>query len=179
MSTGKNRNSACKASFLKKKMEEERRLALEAETALQEIVQLARKKKNTDQLRFTQKMIKQFRKDRTKSLQEVAKNHENVYCNVGCKNTILEAGGKGSFPAALTRRYKTKQPAFLDSLRERRTQLFGDKRDVLDDSFYENTPPELVQSLKRDGAVSFCSPHAVYAVHKKKPSTRRRRRPKT
>jgi hypothetical protein len=58
------------------------------------------------------------------------------YCNVGCKDTILEKGKGSILPKAL---HKLKHQIPLDDLIKTRKEIFGEDTNVLDeDSFYKN-----------------------------------------
>jgi hypothetical protein len=77
------------------------------------------------------------------------------YCNPGCKNTILEPGEK--IPASYYKLFG-KDKNILKMLEEQRKTIFRDKTDVLKDNFYEKAPKKYVDEIKKDGAISLCSP---------------------
>jgi hypothetical protein len=87
-----------------------------------------------------------------------------VYCNKGCKGTILEDGK--DFPKSVELQfadkkiYKDKKFAktMLDFVKDSRKNLFKNgKTTVLKDNFYEKTKRTRVAQLKKDKAISGCA----------------------
>jgi hypothetical protein len=76
------------------------------------------------------------------------------YCNPECVGTIYEKG-KG-----LSKSFLEKRKKFLKLLKkefeENRKNIFGNKENVLNDSFYEKLSPKDVENLKKMGAISGC-----------------------
>ena len=83
------------------------------------------------------------------------------YCNPSCKYTIFEAGTH--FPKTLVNQLKkdmkTKKnfDMVVKILKQTRKNIFGKKKNVLVNSFYEKLPKKQVKQLIKDGALSGCS----------------------
>ena len=77
------------------------------------------------------------------------------YCNPGCKNTILEPGEK--LPPYYYEQFG-KDKELIKIFEEQRKKIFGNKTDVLKENFYEKAPKRYVNEIKKDGAISLCSP---------------------
>jgi hypothetical protein len=90
-----------------------------------------------------------------KTLALTDKINKTIYCNVGCKGTILEPGEKIS--STLAEKYKDSKE-LLKLFENQRKNIFGEKTDVLKDNFYEKAPKKMVEEIKKDGAISLCSP---------------------
>jgi len=65
----------------------------------------------------------------------------NYYCNPDCKNTMYEARKRAS--SALIKRFQKK--------------AFGNRKDVLKNSFYNKLPAKNVTRAKKQGALSGCA----------------------
>ena len=112
--------------------------------------------------KFIANMDKTMKKDLNKK-----KNKEScikVYCNKGCKGTILEDGK--DFPKSLelqfanNKLFKDKKLAktMLSFAKNSRKDLFKNgKTTVLKDNFYEKTKRTRVAQLKKDKAISGCA----------------------
>lgn len=143
---------------MKGKMEEEARESVKSDAAIQEMVDFARKSGNKQQLKSIRETLKSIRKNRKKNHAMTYRMHQRMYCNVGCKDTIVEKGGTKKFPAGLLKRHR-KNPSVIAWLKEQRSDIFGDADDVLLDNFPKSmTNSRIVKELKRKGAISYCSP---------------------
>lgn len=105
----------------------------------------------------TLKKIMNNAKYEKKMLDECVKG----YCNPSCKGTIFEAGSDlpKSLVQKLKKDLKTKKnfDMVVKILKQTRKNVFGKKKNVLVNSFYENLPKKQVDRLIKDGALSGCS----------------------
>jgi len=79
------------------------------------------------------------------------------YCNEECKDTLFQ---DGSLPPALLKSFKgTKknEALFKTIIQTQRKMIFGKKKSVLKDSFYQGLPEKDVKKLKKEGAISGCT----------------------
>lgn len=79
------------------------------------------------------------------------------YCNEECKDTVFQ---DGSLPPALLKSFKgTKgdKALFKTIIQTQRKMIFGKKKSVLKDSFYEGLPEKDVKRIKKEGAISGCT----------------------
>lgn len=111
---------------------------------------------------------KMFHSDVIKSTERLSKrmmyNCTRKICNPGCKNTIFEPKlhVKKVVDDLLASRYQN--PADLKiwktflrkTVKEDRKRLFGRKKNILVDGFYEKLDPGRVELLKKMGAISGC-----------------------
>jgi hypothetical protein len=104
-------------------------------------------------------MLKKLRskESRAKTRKECIKG----YCNPGCKDTLFQAG-KEVPPSVYAKAAKgvkdSKQLSFLKSmLNSSRKRMFGNKSDVLKNSFYNKLPAKNVTRAKKQGALSGCT----------------------
>lgn len=83
------------------------------------------------------------------------------YCNPSCKDTMFEAGTElpKTYVNQLKKDFKTKKTydMLLKILKQTRKKVFGKKKNVLVNSFYEKLPKKQVEQLIKDGALSGCS----------------------
>jgi hypothetical protein len=148
----KNTTRKCK-SFLKKKQQ---KMIADAKDLYSVFVKQAKQKvKDKDKLKQRLQNIKKFTTVDKKILALTDKINKTIYCNVGCKGTILEPGEKIS--STLAEKYKDSKE-LLKLFENQRKNIFGEKTDVLKDNFYEKAPKKLVEEIKKDGAISLCSP---------------------
>jgi len=99
-------------------------------------------------------MLKQLQTK--KALQKAKKECMKGYCNPDCKNTIFQAGKEIPSGAYHGIAAKAKAPLkrMLEPLRKR---IFGNKTNVLKNSFYNRLPATNVTRAKKQGALSGCS----------------------
>uniref|UniRef100_A0A6C0DCI3 Uncharacterized protein n=1 Tax=viral metagenome TaxID=1070528 RepID=A0A6C0DCI3_9ZZZZ len=113
-------------------------------------------------------LLKEVRDDAIKSLKRIKKERKskkgskiqektdmNIFCNPGCKGTILEPGNK--LPSEIYKKYKDVK-GMIEILKEDRKNLFGNKTDVLIDNFYEKAPKNFVDKIKKKSGISLCGP---------------------
>jgi hypothetical protein len=82
---------------------------------------------------------------------------KKTYCNIGCKDTVLEAGKKLSDTMLNNIKDKQLRKMMKPFLEEQRKKIFGKKTNVLKDNFYEKLSADVVKSMKADGALSGCT----------------------
>ena len=149
-----NNVKQCKATFLKKTQ----KMRSETLKDLREVLEKQVREKfanNPKELKEKLNNIRKFTK-LDKKMESVADSTlVKSYCNPGCKNTILEPGEK--LPASYYKLFG-KDKNILKILEEQRKAIFGDKTDVLKENFYEKAPKKYVDEIKKDGAISLCSP---------------------
>lgn len=103
-------------------------------------------------------MLKKLRskKSRLTSKKECIKAH----CNPECKGTLFQAGKEllPSVYANASKKIKGKGVAILKSiLNSTRKRMFGNKTDVLNNSFYNKLPAKNVTRARKQGALSGCT----------------------
>ena len=104
-------------------------------------------------------MLKKLRskKSRANSKKECIKG----YCNPDCKNTLFQAGKEmpsSVFANASKKGIKGKGVAVVKSfLTLTRKRMFGNKTDVLKNSFYNKLPAKNVTRARKQGALSGCT----------------------
>jgi len=87
---------------------------------------------------------------------ELKKQCVKGYCNPDCKNTMFQAG-KG-MPSAVYDGVSAKEIGLLKLMTESiRKKIFGNKTNVLKNSFYSKIPAKNVTRAKKQGALSGCS----------------------
>jgi len=152
----KNTTRKCK-SFLKKKQQ---KMIADAKDLYSVFVKQAKQKvKDKNELKQRMQNIKKFTTVDKKALAFADKINKTIYCNVGCKGTMLEPGEKIS--STLAEKYKDNKE-LLKFFEDTRKKTFGKKTDVLKDNFYEKAPKKMVEEIKKDGAISLCSPVGIY-----------------
>jgi len=133
-------------------------------------------KKMVDSIKqsFTKKMSPEAKKKFIANMDKSMKKNSNkkkdkescikIYCNKGCKGTILEDGK--DFPKSVelqfakNKIFKDKKLAktMLTFAKNNRKDLFKNgKTTVLKDNFYEKTKRTRVSQLKKDKAISGCA----------------------
>jgi hypothetical protein len=104
-------------------------------------------------------MLKKLRskKSRANSKKECIKG----YCNPECKGTLFQAGKElppSVFANASKKGIKGKGVAILKSiLNSTRKRMFGNKTNVLKNSFYNRLPAKNVTRARKQGALSGCT----------------------
>lgn len=108
-------------------------------------------------LKFFTKKESKKEKQKTKKLRiDVCKK---TFCNIDCKNTIFEKGNKlsdGFINNLKKKKIKTSIDPIIELYKDQRKKIFGDKTDVLKDSFYQNLSKTKITKLKNEGAISGC-----------------------
>jgi len=89
-------------------------------------------------------------KEKNKSLEDSKQQCKALFCNVGCKDTLLE-------PNSLSKKYIKDNKIIIDILKKSRKELFGNKTTVLDNNFYNKLPKKTITKLSKKGAISMCS----------------------
>jgi hypothetical protein len=98
---------------------------------------------------------KALKKNKNKGNKLELKICKKYYCNKGCKETILEDGEPDILPKSLLKQFKNDKD-ILDNLRKTRKELFGKKKSVLKDGFFEGIKSKTLKNLKKEGAISGC-----------------------
>ena len=120
-------------------------------------VQRQMKRVKTMRKRFAQifKGIKE--PDDAKMEEDLHEQCRKGYCNEECKDTLFQ---DGSLPPALLNSFKgTKggKALFKTIIQTQRKMIFGKKKSVLKNSFYEGLPEKDIRRLKKEGATSGCT----------------------
>ena len=144
----------CKSTFLKKMQKERSETLKDLRNVLEKQVR-EKFANNPKELKEKLDNIRKFTK-LDKKMEKIADSTTvKSYCNPGCKNTILEPGEK--LPPYYYEQFG-KNKELIKIFEEQRKKTFGDKTDVLKDNFYEKAPKRYVNEIKKDGAISLCSP---------------------
>jgi len=144
----------CKSTFLKKMQKERSEVIKDLKNMLEK---QAREKfaNNPKELKEKLDNIRKLTKPDKKIERITDTVFTKSYCNPGCKNTILEPGEK--LPPYYYEQFG-KNNQLIKIFEEQRKKIFGNKTDVLKDNFYEKAPKKYVDKIKKDGAISLCSP---------------------
>ena len=89
-------------------------------------------------------------KEKNKILEDTRKQCKTLFCNIGCKDTLLE-------PNSLSKKYIKDNKIIIDFMKKSRKELFGNKTTVLDNNFYNKLPKKTTNKLSKKGAISMCS----------------------
>jgi hypothetical protein len=128
-------------------------------------LQMSRKKCKNERCQRVDRLIKQ-KSQFIKSLKHPPKKEMNstkkleldnckkVYCNPGCKNTIWEDGDPETLPVGLRKQLRHK--LLIDFNIRKRKDIFGTRKTVLKDGFYQGLSARSVTKLKKEGAISGC-----------------------
>lgn len=95
--------------------------------------------------------------DDAKLEEDLSEQCKKGYCNEECKDTLFQ---DGSLPPAVLKSFKgTKadKALFKTIIQSQRNKIFGKKKSVLKDSFYEGLSEKDVARLKKEGATSGCT----------------------
>ena len=85
-------------------------------------------------------------------------SNKSIYCNIGCKDTILEPGLPDYIPDKMLKKYKDDPDGFmLKILKQQRKEIFKNKKNVLVDNFYEGISSQSKNKLIKEGAISKCN----------------------
>jgi hypothetical protein len=79
-----------------------------------------------------------------------------IYCNEGCKNTILEDGAPDKLSIGLKKVFKNNKQ-LIRLMENTRKTLFGNKTTVLKDDFFKGIKAKSLKKLKKEGAISGCA----------------------
>lgn len=80
------------------------------------------------------------------------------YCNINCKDTILEPGLPDYIPESLLKLYKDDKDSIMSDLfKKQRKEIFKNKKNVLVDNFYEGISTKTKNKLIKEGAISKCT----------------------
>jgi len=122
---------------------------------------IGKKQISEEEKSMAKKTLKWIEKERKSKLliNLQKKNYTELFCNPGCKGTFLEPGNK--LTPTYYKKYKDNKD-LIKIFENDRKELFGDKTNVLIDEFYEKAPKKFVDKLKKDGAISLCSPVKKY-----------------
>lgn len=122
------------------------------------------KKGDTSDQKDLKKVMKQsfeqeIKKNKTrKGKQDQISLCKKGYCNPECKNTLFQKGDK--LPKGVFDNMNLKGPTkkIVKSLiTATRKRLFGKKKDILKNNFYEGLSKKEVTKLKKEGAISGCT----------------------
>jgi len=108
--------------------------------------QIRLKKKNVTMLTRHPKLMRNNRSPETKRCAK-------LYCNVGCKDTIFQDGPASVLPASMRKR----TPGITELLSASRKTIFGKKKSVLKNNFYEKISAKTLKQLHKEGAISGCA----------------------
>jgi hypothetical protein len=112
-------------------------------------------KNDKPKLKESLKRIKDFTSFNPETKKIIKNADIKIYCNPSCEGTILEPGNK------LSERYYSDYKSnkkLVKLFEEQRKKIFGKKTNVLVDGFYENAPKKYLEEIKKQGAISLCSP---------------------
>jgi len=152
-------------TFCKKRVEKARKQSIKMAHKLQKIYKMKKNNSTKEEQKDNEELIKILQKDIAYVKTDKYKNEEinncnKTYCNVGCKNTILEPGNPNKLPAQLEKEY-SKNKVGKKFIKELRKDIFGKETNILDeDSFYKNVKfykNASKKKLLKEGAVSGCS----------------------
>lgn len=110
-----------------------------------------------DKKKVKDKIKKNMDKKKSKLIKMIASECNRQFCNKTCKNTIFEPG-TNKYPPVDKELAKNPQlkKLILNLQKTTKKRLFGNKKDILKDNFYEKLSPVKVGKLKKDGAISGC-----------------------
>ena len=98
----------------------------------------------------TLKTLDQFRKEKKEE-------YRKFFCNPGCKHTVFESGPANKLSNSFTKSLKKNKKSNLTNYQlERRKELFGKNKNILEDSFYKGLDAKTRKKLKKHGAISGC-----------------------
>ena len=144
----------CINTFVKTKRKQHEKKTKDLRKMLEKQAQTKFKNDKT-KLDETLKRIKEFTNPSKESDKILTDSDIRSFCNPNCEGTILEPGNK------LSERYYADYKSnknLIKLFEEQRKKIFGNKTNVLVDGFYENAPKKYLEEIKKDGAISLCSP---------------------
>jgi hypothetical protein len=153
----------CLDTFVKSKIEKEQETSKQFYDELEKILKMNAKKNKTlkkedkEKIKKDLERIKKGRKmsKSRKNIESFKKLYTKLYCNPTCNGTMLESGNELS-PEYYKAYKDNKQLINYD--KSERKKIFGNKTNVLSDGFYEKAPKKYVDNIKKEGAISLCSP---------------------
>lgn len=153
----------CLDTFVKSKIEKEQETSKQFYDELEKILKMNAKKNKTlkkedkEKIKKDLERIKKGRKmsKSRKNIESFKKLYTKLYCNPTCNGTMLESGNELS-PEYYKAYKDNKQLINYD--KSERKKIFGNKTNVLSDGFYEKASKKYVDNIKKEGAISLCSP---------------------
>jgi hypothetical protein len=121
----------------------------------EQINKLENKKLTKDEEKILTKLKKN--KKNKKNIINLKKLYQIDNCNINCKNTLLEPGSPNQIPKSMRKKYNNNK-RLIKAFTKKRKEIFKNKRNVLIDNFYENTPELTKKNLIKEGAISECIP---------------------
>lgn len=83
------------------------------------------------------------------------------FCNPTCKDTVFEdKDGTNKIPPYFLSKNKKIQKNMIKLFNKTRKRLFGKKKSILKDDFYEGLPEKRINEAKKKGAISGCVEYA-------------------
>ena len=120
-----------------------------------------KKLENRNLTKEEQKKLNHLKKQKKNQTYNLKKQYKLYNCNVNCKNTLLEPGSPNQLPKTFRNEYNNNKK-IIKVFTKRRKEIFKNKKNVLIDNFYENTPELIKKKLIREGAISNCIPPLLY-----------------
>jgi hypothetical protein len=149
----------CIDTLVKSRMERYNKLTMEVFNEKEKLYRKILKNKYSlkEDKENAKKSLKRIRKERKsrKGIKIQEKTDSNIFCNPGCKGTLLEPGNKLS--SEFYKKYKDSKE-MIKILEEDRNKLFSNKNNILLDNFYEKAPKKFVDEIKKKGGISLCAP---------------------
>jgi len=157
---GNNENKKkCIDRLVKQRMEIYNKMRMEVFNEKEKLYKKVLKKKysSKEDKESAEKSLKRIEKERNskEGLKIQKKTDISIFCNPGCKGTLLEPGKKLS--SEFYKKYKDSKE-MIKILEEDRKKLFSNKDNVLNDNFYEKAPKNFVHEIKKKGGISLCAP---------------------
>ena len=104
-----------------------------------------------------QQLLNKLKKRRKEQIKQSKKQYKLYNCNINCKNTLLEPGLSNQIPKSMCKEYHNNNK-LIKIFNNQRKKIFGNKKNVLVDNFYEKTPDNIKNQLIKEGAISQCIP---------------------
>jgi len=157
---GNNENKKkCIDRLVKQRMEIYNKMRMEVFNEKEKLYKKVLKKKysSKEDKESAEKSLKRIEKERNskEGLKIQQKTDISIFCNPGCKGTLLEPGKKLS--SEFYKKYKDSKE-MIKILEEDRKKLFSNKDNVLNDNFYEKAPKNFVHEIEKKGGISLCAP---------------------
>lgn len=115
------------------------------------------KKKMEKYIKNISKILKKMN-NATHKKKEITKLRDlckQKFCNKGCLGTIFEEGEPDKLPDDFIKKFK-KSKELIHLFKENRKKMFGTKKNVLVDNFYEGLKTTQKNKYKKEGAISGC-----------------------
>ena len=111
-----------------------------------------------NKIKPSKKYINSMKKYKKKLPKLETASNKLYYCNINCKDTILEPGLPDYIPESMLKPYKDdKDNIMSDLFKKQRKDIFKNKKNVLVDNFYEGTSTKIKNKLIKEGAISKCT----------------------